>query len=57
MTSLYCVEAFLPLLCALRENKTVKGMCPKADNIYTVERLLHILNNISEPIVAFVVIT
>ena len=27
---------FPPLLCALRENKTVRGMGPKADNIYTV---------------------
>ena len=24
------------LLCTLRENKTVRGMGPKADNIYTV---------------------
>ena len=28
---------FLPLLCALRENKTVRGIGAKADNIYTVE--------------------
>ena len=28
--------SFPPLLCALRENKTVRGMGPKADNIYTV---------------------
>ena len=36
MTSLQCVEAFPPLLCALRENKTVRDMGPKADNIYIV---------------------
>ena len=27
---------FPPLLCALRENKIVRGIGPKADNIYTV---------------------
>ena len=30
------------MLCALRENKTVRGMGPKANNIYIVEaELLH----------------
>ena len=35
---------FLPLLCALREDKTVRGISAKADNIYTVEAgLLHMV--------------
>ena len=33
---LMCRGLFPQLLCALRENKTVKGMGPKADNIFTV---------------------
>ena len=35
----------------------MNGMGHKADNIYTVGKLLHVLYNISESIVAFVVIT
>ena len=31
-----CRGLFPPLLCALRENKTVRGMGPKADNIYII---------------------
>ena len=38
---------FLPLLCALRENKTVRGIGAKADNIYTVE--VELLHMVSEP--------
>ena len=38
---------FLPLLCALRENKTVRSIGAKADNIYTVE--VELLHMVSEP--------
>ena len=34
MISLQCVEAFS--LANLRKNKTMRGMGPKVDNIYTV---------------------
>ena len=36
---------FLPLLCALRENKTVRSIGAKVDNIYKVEAgLLHMVS-------------
>ena len=42
------LRPFLPLLCALRENKTVRSIGSKADNIYTVEAgLLHMVSELA----------
>ena len=50
------LRPFPPLLCALRENKTVRSMGPKVDNIYTIRAgllqmvsYLGFINNYKEP--------